>query len=114
MSFYPIVDDESLLRELDGWLLRTIHTSLLVRAQIFRAGGQKDLPQPHGLAKAGLLTFLGRTSEGEQLDLRVPSFLRMAKLIRHASSVFGANSVADPRSLYGTPQGRKISYPALV
>lgn len=45
MSFYPIVDDERLLRRLDGWLKHTVYTSLRVRARLFQNAGITVLPE---------------------------------------------------------------------
>jgi RNA-directed DNA polymerase len=101
MSFYPILDDDAQLRELDGWLLHTVYTSLRARARLFGRAGVTVLPSPHGLRKLDLLTLFAQSSKGTRLDLRLPSFARMAKLLRQASSIFGANAIANPKTLYG-------------
>ena len=115
MSFYPIVDDFTLLRELDGWLLHTVYTTLRARGRLFAAAGVTSLPSPHELSEKQLLSFIGKTSNGTPLDLRLPSFARMAKLLRHASSVFGANAVADPSTVYGSvPERPKRGYGPVI
>jgi RNA-directed DNA polymerase len=106
MSFYPILDDEQLLRELDGWLLRTIHSTLRRRRALYVSNGF-TLPDPHGLSPRQLVSFIAKTSDGAKLDLRVPSFARMSRLLRKASSVHGANAVASPQTLYGSSGVRK-------
>lgn len=103
LSFYPLVDDDELLRELDGWLLHTVHAALRLRGRLFTAGGIGGLPTPHGLPPSGLLTLIGTSSTGSRLDLRLPSFARMARLVRKASRVYGANAIANPASLYNSP-----------
>lgn len=101
MSFYPIIDDEAQLRGLDGWMLHTIYTSLRKRAQLLRKAGIRELPAPHGRKKEDLLNFFGKSSAGDTIDLRIPSFARMSKALRRASSAFGANAVANRKTLYG-------------
>jgi RNA-directed DNA polymerase len=51
MSFYPIVNDEVLLRQLDGWLLNSVHRALKLRAKLFRKSGIKILPPPTAFRK---------------------------------------------------------------
>jgi RNA-directed DNA polymerase len=50
MSFYPIVDDERLLKELDGWLIGSGHRALQLRARLLGRAGIPTLPQPHGMS----------------------------------------------------------------
>jgi RNA-directed DNA polymerase len=101
MSFYPIIDDDELLHGLDGWLLNTIFLTLRVRRRLFEAKGIVALPTPHGLSKRDLLSFVGATSGKATLDLRLPSFARMGKLLRNASKMYGANAIANPLIAYG-------------
>lgn len=90
MSFFPIVDDEEQLKELDGWLVHTVFTSIRRRTQLLRASGiVAVLPPPHGMAKEDLCdSSLG--------ILRLPSFLRIAKLLRKAATAYGASAIAAP------------------
>jgi hypothetical protein len=101
MSFYPIVDDEDLLHKLDGWLLHTVYTTLLLRQRMFAAAGITTAAPPHGLSKTDLVNFFATTSAGRTLDLRLVSFARMGKLLMHASKLYGANAIANPLIAYG-------------
>lgn len=103
MSFYPIVNDEVLLRQLDGWLLNSVHGALRLRAKLFSKAGITMLPPPHGLSKAELLKLDYRPRPGEFVDLRFPSIARIARLLRRASRTYGASSVANPKSLQYYP-----------
>lgn len=114
MSFYPIVDDEVLLKRLDGWLLHTLHTTLRTRARLFKGPSATSMPQPHGLTPKALLSFVGTTTQGKKLDLRVPSFLRISKLLRNAASAHGANAVANSQTLYGATPNRSAGYWPLI
>lgn len=93
MAFYPLVDDVDALRGLDGWLLHTVYTALRKRGDILRQAGHANLPKPHGLSKRELISYVGRSSNGTELDMRLPSFRRMAKLLRKASDLHGPNAI---------------------
>jgi RNA-directed DNA polymerase len=98
MSFYPIVNDEALLKELDGWLLNSVYRALKLRARLLRKGGITILPPPHGLPKTELLKLGYRPRPGSFVDLRFPSVARVARLIRRASRTYGASAIANPQS----------------
>lgn len=98
MSFYPIVDDENLLKGLDGWLLGCLYRALRLREKLLVSRGITTLPKPHGLSMHQLVSFKASSSKGEIIDLRVPSFFRMAKLLRKAARMYGPNAIAHPRS----------------
>lgn len=99
MSFYPIVNDEKLLKDLDGWLLNSVYRALRLRGRLLRAAGLKILPSPHGVAKRALLKLGYRPRPGTYVDLTFPSIARIARLIRRASKTYGASAVANPKSL---------------
>lgn len=101
MSFYPIVNDDDLLRELDGWLLNSVFRALRLRARMFKAAGITLLPTPHGLTKTELLKlrYFPIIGQNRSVDLRFPSVARVARLIRRASRTYGASAVANPKSL---------------
>ncbi len=98
MSFYPLVDDTTLLKELDGWLFHTIFTSLKVRRTLLASAGYETIVPPHKVAKHDLPKFFGTSSDGTVLDLRLPSFVRMGKLPRRAAQTHGPNAIGHPRS----------------
>jgi RNA-directed DNA polymerase len=98
MSFYPIVNDEALLKDLDGWLLNSVYRALRLRAKLFRQAGIKILPPPHDFPKTDLLKLSYRPSPGQFVDLRFPSIARVARLIRRASRTYGASAVANSQS----------------
>ena len=99
MSFYPIVDDDALLKSLDGWLVHTLWTSIRKRRSLFGNRLRGVEPPPFGLA-VERLTSLSVTSSttGAKLDLRIPSFRRMSKVLRLASVRYGAGAIANPQS----------------
>lgn len=98
MSFYPIVNDEHLLKELDGWLLGSVHRALRLRARLLGEAGIATLPHPHGMSKRQLLTLRHREGSGPLRDLRFPSIARVARLMRRAARTYGASTIANPQS----------------
>jgi RNA-directed DNA polymerase len=98
MSFYPLVDDSSLLKQLDGWLLHTVFTSVKERQRILLAAGHSVTVPPHTTAKANLPNFFGMSTGGTTLDLRLPSLVRMGKLLRRAAQTHGPNTIGHRRS----------------
>lgn len=94
MSFYPIVNDESQLKHLDGWMLHTIHTTLKKRSAYLQSQGLPR-PQPHGLSRGDLIACESTTTGGTRVDLRLPSFTRISKLLQRAARIFGPNSIGN-------------------
>lgn len=78
MSFYPLVDDEKQLRELDGWLLATFERALRLRAKLLLDKGFDRRNQfPFNAAGKALLEACARQTIGHSRPLRLPSFLRV-------------------------------------
>jgi hypothetical protein len=98
MSYYPLVDDDDQLRGLDGWMLYNIEESIAVRGNILRAAGYVDLPVPHGLERPVLLSLQAKTVDGDPLDLTIPSFVRVSKILRKAATRYGANAIGNLRA----------------
>jgi RNA-directed DNA polymerase len=100
MAFYPLVDDEAQLKEMDGWLVRIVHSAMRKRAAMFTAAGVGQLPPPHGLTAEELIQFRGTSTDGSPIDLRLPSFSRISRLLYRAATVYGPNKITDPRSTH--------------
>lgn len=98
MAFYPLVDAKGFLSSLDGWLLHTVYTTLRKRREILLAAGHRELPPPLTLKKADLPDFFGRSRDGTELDLRLPSFSRIGRLLGRASRAYGPNAIGHPRA----------------
>lgn len=96
MSFFPLVNDEKLLVDLDRWLLCQVYLALQRRYRLLRAAGWNELPVPAGVPVAGLLTLIGQSATTrETVDLRLPSFARIGRVIRRAVRLHGPTSVAQ-------------------
>lgn len=100
MSFFPLIDDEGSLRELDEWIAARIWLALRKRAHLLRGAGLTP-PPPYALRKAQLVGFTSRSSRtGDLVDLRMPSVRRVAKAIRLAVSTHGLGVVTGRAPLY--------------
>ncbi|HTJ68772.1 MAG TPA: reverse transcriptase domain-containing protein [Actinospica sp.] len=93
MSYFPALDNVTQLKDLDGWMLHTIYTSLAKRGKLLHAHGRLSLPSPHGIREADLPWAKAKSASGKVVDLRMPSFVRMGTLIKDAAAVHGPNAV---------------------
>ena len=95
MSFFPLIDDEQQLKELDAWLLCSTCMAMRKRANLLMKLGHTNLPAPHGLSCDSLLTHVHKSqTTGGSLDQRLPSFRRIASVIRTAARQYGTGSIA--------------------
>jgi hypothetical protein len=105
MAYFPLVDDQEQLAALDGWILSIIEQALSKRARLLAKNGL-PAPHPHGLKGAALAAARGKSSDGHDLDLRVPSVSRFSSVLRRAAAAYGANAVGRGTGLdhyqYGT------------
>lgn len=64
------------------------------RASLLVAAGAGPLPTPHGLSKADFLraSAVSATTK-EKIDLRLPSFRRIARVVRRSAAMHGAGAV---------------------
>jgi RNA-directed DNA polymerase len=101
MSFYPLIDDTQDLLELDRWLARETWLTLRKRSALLRSSGMETLPPPHDLRLQELIRYQGLSgTTGERVDLQLPSFRRIANVIRRAAREHGPNRVGNSLRLY--------------
>jgi hypothetical protein len=95
MSFFPLLEDHEQLRELDAWLVCSTCMALRKRGALLQRLGHTTLPDPHGLMCDSLASYIRKSqTTGGTLDLRLPSFQRIASVIRQAATQHGTNSIA--------------------
>lgn len=100
MSFFPLVEDEKQLQDLDEWIAARVWLALRKRTGLLRASLLK-IPAPHGFSKGALIGFKSPSSRtGEIVDLRLPSVRKIAKAIRLGVSTHGLGVVSDRAPLY--------------
>lgn len=85
MSFYPLINDEEQLKELDGWLVSTIQSSLKLRKKLFHSKGLFSISNnfPFNLKKEDILqTCTTMQYKGKKGLYTIPSFLRIYSAIQ--------------------------------
>lgn len=96
LAAFPLMDDGQYLVDLDRWLVQMIHSALHKRRKLLEKACPA-LPVPHGLNHSDLLAAGAVSSRGAQLDLKVPSFRRISRAMRHAADEHGPAAVgAEP------------------
>ena len=100
MSFYPLVNDEKQLLELDGWLLSIIHRSLNLRRKLLKLKGfNRDHQFPFNNSKEELLLNCSTTLIGSKKLLEIPSFLLIYRALRKELINIGIERIMNPKSL---------------
>ncbi|WP_278315035.1 reverse transcriptase domain-containing protein [Lolliginicoccus levis] len=100
MSFFPLMDDDDSLRELDEWIAARLWLAMRKRARLLRATGLA-VPLPHAIPKHQLIGFTSKSSRtGDTVDLRMPSLRKIARVIRLAVSTHGLGVVSGQAPLY--------------
>jgi RNA-directed DNA polymerase len=95
MSFFPLLDDPQQLRDLDAWLVCSTCMALRKRGRLLWASGHTSLPDPHGQEGHFLVNYVRKSrTTGGDLDLRLPSFRRIASVIRQAATQYGTDGIA--------------------
>ena len=99
MSFYPLINDVSQLRELDGWLVSTIHRCIQARSKLLiKHGFDKRDSFPFNVDRDELLTrYRSKRIYGKRL-LEVPSFQLIYKAIKRGVVEDGIERVMHPES----------------
>ena len=99
MSFYPLISDEEQLKQIDGWLVSTIHRSLKLRANLLSSWNHNRYNQfPFNVERNELVSeFKKQRIYGKRL-LEVPSFMRIYLAIKKGLITGGIERVMNPNS----------------
>lgn len=103
MSFYPLITDIDLLKNLDRWLLSTILNVVELRRKKLVASVPHfiDYQPPFMLDKDELLEHCKKTIiVGKSGLLEIPSFLRIYNALNYGVNNYGVEVVMNSRSLY--------------
>lgn len=96
MSFFPLVNDDVLLADLDRWIVAQTCLALRKRYRLLTESGLTTLPVPYSVSCGQLTALIGTSATtGNTVDLRLPSLLRIAKVIKRAVRRYGPTSVAQ-------------------
>ncbi len=99
MSFYPLVNDESQLKELDGWLLSVIYRSLKLRAKLLKGHSHNvDMFFPFNANKETLLVECKTKKIHRKNLLRIPSFILIYKALQQGILTGGIEQTMNPDS----------------
>jgi RNA-directed DNA polymerase len=101
MSYYPLVDDSEALQRLDQWFSAEVWLTMRRRERLLKVAGFVALPPPLGLDRMALVSYRRKSATtGGVLDLRLPSFRRIASVIRAAAIAHGPNRIGKSPSAY--------------
>ncbi|PEO58307.1 reverse transcriptase domain-containing protein [Bacillus wiedmannii] len=100
MSFYPLIDDEEQMKQLDRWLLSTILNSLNKRAKLLlKHGFNRDNQFPFNLTKNNLIEECkNKKVHGRKGLVEIPSFTRIYQAIKEEVLVKGIEKTMHPKS----------------
>lgn len=98
MSFYPLVNDEVQLQELDGWMVSTIFRTLKLHKKLVH---KTDLDIDNIKNNNELIEFLRsqKINISKKIDLEIPSFMRIYRAINKGIAEFGIEGIMNPKSL---------------
>lgn len=101
MSFYPLLNDEKQLRDLDGWLLSVIHRVLQKRAKLLLSH-KFDVRAnfPFSVPREKIVKNFRRKSINGKALLEVPSFTLIFKALKKGLNDHGIERVMNPKSLH--------------
>ena len=100
MSFYPLIDDEDQLKELDTWLVYTIFNCLRLRAKLLYNAGHDVYNQfPFNIDKNQIIeTCKTQPYKGKKGLMEIPSFTKVYSAIKKGVSDYGIDGVMNPLS----------------
>lgn len=100
MSYYPLIDDEDQLKQLDRWLIISILNCLKLRKKLFlKQGYIVGGHFPFNLSKNNIMpTCKAKIIYGKSGLVEVPSFLKIYKAIRKGVNIDGIEETMNPKS----------------
>lgn len=99
MSFYPLVNNEQQLRELDGWLVSVIYRSVRLRRNLLKGWGyDRSHSFPFNLHKCDFKDALAASEINGQKLFKIPSFLNISKALKKGVGEYGIDWIMNPKS----------------
>lgn len=100
MSFFPLVDHDSELEQLDVWIATQTWLTLKKRQRLLNLKTDRQ-PKMWNLDREKLIKLqVESASSGQNVDLRIPSIRRIAGIIKTAIDTYGFGVAADGSELY--------------
>lgn len=102
MSFYPLIDDENQMKELDRWLVSTILNTLRKRKKLLEQVGFPVAPNfPYNLNGQNIISVCENQMLGNKKGVfQIPSFFRIYRAIQLGVKNEGIEHVMHPNSNY--------------
>ncbi len=101
MGFYCLIEDATILKELDGWTLNMVRRACVTRNQILRNKYSRNCPTPSN-KELILGTWLSSSAwrkddqEMEPIEVKFPSLIRGWRAARKHFFTFGLEGVQAP------------------
>ena len=99
MSFYPLINNENQLKDLDGWLITAIYKALRIRSKLLKNWKfNRDHNFPFNVARKDLaIEFKKHEIYGKKL-LQIPSFFTIYLALKKGITDVGVEGVMNPSS----------------
>ncbi|MBI2273165.1 MAG: group II intron reverse transcriptase domain-containing protein [Bacteroidetes bacterium] len=97
MSFYPLVNDEEQMKNLDKWMVSTILNTLKRRSVLLNDLGYPTSFFPFEQTPTSLIYTAKITANGH---MQIPSFLRIYRALEKGIQNMGIDKVMNPQSKY--------------
>ena len=99
MSFYPLINNEDQLKELDGWLVTAIFKAIRIRSKLLKRWRfNRDHNFPFNVAREDLPDFFKRHRINGKKLLQIPSFFTIYRALKKGVSDVGVEGVMNPSS----------------
>lgn len=100
MSFYPLINNEQQLRELDGWLITAIFKAIKIRSKLLKKWKyNRDDNFPFNVSHQNLADeFNEKRIKGKKL-LKIPSFYFIYQALKKGVTDVGVEGVMNPKSV---------------
>lgn len=99
MSFYPIINDTTQLKELDGWVVTAIFKAVQKRSKMLLSHGLRRTHfKPFIFDKKELIKYCKTTKIKHKKLLKIPSFMTIYNAIKKGLIELGVTGIIDQRA----------------
>lgn len=99
MSFYPLINNQAQLRDLDGWLVSTIYRSVQLRSRLLKNWKYDRSHQfPFNVAREELVSRFREQRVGRSRELEIPSFALIQRALEEGLKGRGIEGVMNPEA----------------